>query len=246
MIKGITIVVLASLGAFRCLGFVSPVRRSDRKLAAFMVFPNDGEDALAQALEAQSRSSSWWSTKESLPFDCTACGKCCKTKGSVWMTPDETVGAADYLTMDLDAFIATYGSNTLTNANGKTWVELTNNDRDACIFLDLDSNQCKIYPVRPVQCSTYPFWPDILESEQAWNSEVRLKDDEEESSTIPYWTPLGGGCEGMQQIQDDGVGVGVSIQEAQVKLEAYEWEDRRFPYHATMEPVEKNQDADLL
>jgi hypothetical protein len=95
------------------------------------------------------------------------------------------------------------------------------------------SNQCRIYQARPIQCSTYPFWPNILESEAAWDEEVRLADDKQGG---PYWTPDDGGCEGMQYIMavpaganTDDARVGVSIEETQEKLLAYEWEERRFP-----------------
>jgi Fe-S-cluster containining protein len=31
-----------------------------------------------------------------------------------------------------------------------------------CVFLDAATNACSIYPVRPLQCSTYPWWPEIM------------------------------------------------------------------------------------
>ena len=42
----------------------------------------------------------------------------------------------------------------------------------SCEFLDEDG-RCRIYPVRPLQCRTYPFWPylfsdrALLEAEKA-------------------------------------------------------------------------------
>ena len=38
-----------------------------------------------------------------------------------------------------------------------------------CIFWN---NGCGIYPVRPVQCASYPFWPHLTDSEEAWNAEA--------------------------------------------------------------------------
>lgn len=32
-------------------------------------------------------------------------------------------------------------------------------------------NGCLAYEARPVQCSTYPFWPWILESRSSWEEE---------------------------------------------------------------------------
>ena len=43
---------------------------------------------------------------------------------------------------------------------------------DRCAFLD-DDKRCRIYPVRPVQCRTYPFWPELVESKFAWRAEAR-------------------------------------------------------------------------
>lgn len=41
---------------------------------------------------------------------------------------------------------------------------------DDCVFLGID-NACTIHEVRPVQCSTYPWWPDLMQDEAAWQWE---------------------------------------------------------------------------
>ena len=28
---------------------------------------------------------------------------------------------------------------------------------------------CTVYPVRPLQCRTWPFWPENLSSKQSWD-----------------------------------------------------------------------------
>lgn len=33
---------------------------------------------------------------------------------------------------------------------------------------------CTAYNERPVQCSTYPFWPSIMDSMDSWNAEAFL------------------------------------------------------------------------
>jgi Fe-S-cluster containining protein len=40
-----------------------------------------------------------------------------------------------------------------------------------CIFLRSvgGARQCAIYPVRPAQCRSWPFWPENLSSPEAWN-----------------------------------------------------------------------------
>ncbi len=43
---------------------------------------------------------------------------------------------------------------------------LVNGENDHCVFLE--NGQCLIYEVRPVQCRTYPFWPENLKNKYSW------------------------------------------------------------------------------
>jgi hypothetical protein len=47
-------------------------------------------------------------------------------------------------------------------------IEYGNGD---CVFYG--SEGCKVYPVRPVQCQTFPFWPHVMKTRREWES---LKD----------------------------------------------------------------------
>ena len=38
-----------------------------------------------------------------------------------------------------------------------------------CVFHDGETNRCSIYPVRPLQCRLFPFWPVLLASRDAWD-----------------------------------------------------------------------------
>jgi Fe-S-cluster containining protein len=38
-----------------------------------------------------------------------------------------------------------------------------------CTFFDGKTRGCTIYPVRPRQCRTWPFWDSNLESPEAWD-----------------------------------------------------------------------------
>jgi Fe-S-cluster containining protein len=38
-----------------------------------------------------------------------------------------------------------------------------------CVFLEGSHDRCAIYRSRPYQCRSFPFWPDVLESELSWN-----------------------------------------------------------------------------
>lgn len=58
----------------------------------------------------------------------------------------------------------TFRSRFLTeDEGGETVLKLKPNGD--CIFWD---DGCTVYPVRPRQCRTFPFWPENLESPEAW------------------------------------------------------------------------------
>lgn len=207
--------------------------------------------------------STWLDSMKQLPFDCTGCGNCCKTTGNVYMSPQEVAVAAAYKNMTTTEFIDSYAdykleatttetSNSAVSAGGGDvpWILLQNREPEtgegpaACVFLDRETNMCGIYSVRPIQCSTYPFWTNILESEQKWNEEVRRKDsvDDEidvnmnKQQNLPEWTPDGGGCEGMKlldksetELSNGAESKGVSVDEALQQLSLYKRADRRLP-----------------
>lgn len=40
-----------------------------------------------------------------------------------------------------------------------------------CHFLQ--NNGCRVHSVKPVQCRTYPFWPEFLEYRDLWEEEAK-------------------------------------------------------------------------
>ena len=48
-------------------------------------------------------------------------------------------------------------------------VSLLEKDNYDCIFLK--EGGCMVYPYRPKQCETYPFWAHVLEDSDSWNRE---------------------------------------------------------------------------
>ena len=45
----------------------------------------------------------------------------------------------------------------------------TKKDSSSCFFWE--KTKCLIYEVRPVQCSSYPFWDVLLENKHKWDME---------------------------------------------------------------------------
>ncbi len=105
---------------------------------------------------------------DGLAFECTGCGGCCSGPGEgyVWVTSDEIAAMAEHLGMTVDAFTDAY-----TRRIGRRVSLIEAPDKD-CIFLEpagADGHRgCRIYPVRPTQCQTWPFWPSNLRGPGAW------------------------------------------------------------------------------
>jgi Fe-S-cluster containining protein len=100
--------------------------------------------------------------QDGLRFECTRCGKCCSGfPGFVWVNEEELRGIAEFLGEPLDEVIGLY----TRLLNGKR----TLRDRlsDDCIFYEAGQG-CTIYPVRPRQCRTWPFWESNVLSPEAW------------------------------------------------------------------------------
>jgi Fe-S-cluster containining protein len=108
----------------------------------------------------------WW--EKGIHFSCTCSGQCCRTNDEyayVYMTPKEIQKAAAHLKMTEKDFCAKY----ITKDESLYHVKDPNHD---CHFLQKDG-RCAIYPVRPQQCSEWPFWKENLKSREVWENEVK-------------------------------------------------------------------------
>jgi hypothetical protein len=102
-----------------------------------------------------------------LRFGCQRCGNCCRNHGSytyVYLMPADVSAIARHLGLEEHEFISRY----CQEEDGWTSLRM---DAPACPFLEA-GNTCAIYPVRPKQCATWPFWKENLEP-AVWNGEVQ-------------------------------------------------------------------------
>lgn len=102
-----------------------------------------------------------------LQFECQQCSSCCRyEEGVVIISDREAKQIADFLHMQKKDFIATYCKRIFVqNQVHLSLIEKSNLD---CIFWDSQLKGCAIYSVRPIQCSTFPFWPSLLHSDAIW------------------------------------------------------------------------------
>ena len=105
-------------------------------------------------------SENWY--RDGLRFQCTRCGNCCTgPPGVVWVTQDEIEAIAEYRG---EPYAEVHAMYTRIVGRQRSLRERENGD---CVFYDR-AQGCTIYPVRPRQCQTWPFWDSNLKSEHAW------------------------------------------------------------------------------
>ncbi len=103
-----------------------------------------------------------------LSFSCSGCGGCCAGPGEgyVWVTADEIAAIAAHLGVSEKQMRRAH----VRSVRGRLSLRERRDNRD-CVFLAGGGNggrTCAIYPVRPTQCRTWPFWPSNLGSPDAW------------------------------------------------------------------------------
>lgn len=88
---------------------------------------------------------------------------------------------ADYLGITVQEFAKKY----LRSVDDKYSLKenLPNYD---CVFLK-DQKFCSIYPVRPTQCRTYPFWPRKLISQETWEETAsECEGIQDDAPVVPF------------------------------------------------------------
>jgi Fe-S-cluster containining protein len=101
--------------------------------------------------------------QDGLRFRCTQCGHCCTgAPGYVWVN-DEEIAAIAAHRGETPGETQTLHTR-LVGKRRRTLREKANGD---CVFYDRERG-CTVYPVRPRQCRTWPFWESNVQSPATW------------------------------------------------------------------------------
>ena len=117
---------------------------------------------------SQKRGGPWYA--DGLRFECTCCGNCCTgPEGAVWFSEEEGRAMAAALGLEHDEFLARHSR--VIEGHRSLNEHETEHGFD-CEFLDRRTEPgkafCSIYEARPLQCRTWPFWPEVTRSRSAW------------------------------------------------------------------------------
>ncbi len=120
-------------------------------------------DIVARRMPNQSKK--WY--RDGLRFRCTQCGNCCSgDPGYVWARKEEIKGIAKFLGKPDERLDKEH-----IRRVGFRY-SLTEQPDGDCIFLKRSGGKatCSIYPVRPLQCRTWPFWSDVVRTPESWET----------------------------------------------------------------------------
>lgn len=134
-----------------------------------------------KVLQSESTTEPWYAN--GLEFTCTQCGNCCTgPPGYVWISRVELDRLAAHLNLTVSQVIRQYAR----RVSGKISLREHRNARGEydCIFLEErqvsggdgvvhTKRVCTIYPVRPLQCRTWPFWTENLRSPERWKQSAQ-------------------------------------------------------------------------
>jgi Fe-S-cluster containining protein len=99
-----------------------------------------------------------------LQFECLNCGRCCTGfPGYVYLSERDIARASEFLRIGGDEFVKRHTR--VVTVFHERRLALTERKNFDCIFW---KDGCTIYPARPYQCATFPFWKRHLVSRREW------------------------------------------------------------------------------
>ncbi|WP_191014821.1 YkgJ family cysteine cluster protein [Treponema zioleckii] len=106
--------------------------------------------------------------EKGLKFSCNRCSGCCRlSPGYVYLSWSDLTNLCRWFKVSFEEFVKVYCR----------WVQYYDDSEVLCLkektnydcILWKTGVGCEAYENRPVQCSTFPFWTWMLESEKVWN-----------------------------------------------------------------------------
>lgn len=97
---------------------------------------------------------------EALRFECTQCGACCERPGVIYMEDEDIARIAEHLKISVEEV----QSEMLTQEGG-LWVIKVTRSRQCRFYVD---KKCTIHDIKPLQCKSYPFWPENVCTRADW------------------------------------------------------------------------------
>ncbi len=106
--------------------------------------------------------------EKGIRFECQGSGNCCVSRGNygfVYLSKKDIKKLSDGFKITEQNFIKNYCQKT----DGFIHLKELKKNNGNCIFLK--DNKCTVYKSRPIQCRTWPFWHENMNT-KTWNNEI--------------------------------------------------------------------------
>ena len=124
-----------------------------------------------------------WYEQNGLMFSCNQCSDCCrKPPALVLLSGTDLERLAKWAGVTEEQFTLMY-CRWIPLDDGYDYLSLREKKNYDCIFWN--NGGCEAYTARPVQCSTYPFWTEILASPKSWQEEAKECPGINEGDVVP-------------------------------------------------------------
>ena len=106
--------------------------------------------------------------EKGIRFECQGSGNCCVSRGNygfVYLSKKDIKKLSDEFKITEKNFVKNYCQKT----DGFIHLKELKKNNGNCIFLK--DNKCTVYKSRPIQCRTWPFWPENMNT-KTWNNDI--------------------------------------------------------------------------
>ena len=106
--------------------------------------------------------------EKGIRFECQGSGNCCVSRGTygfVYLSQKDIKTLSIGFKTTEQNFVKNYCQKT----DGFIHLKELKKNNGNCIFLK--ENKCTVYKSRPIQCRTWPFWPENMNT-KTWNNDI--------------------------------------------------------------------------
>ncbi len=106
--------------------------------------------------------------EKGIRFECQGSGNCCVSRGTygfVYLSKKDIKKLSIGFKTTEQNFVKNYCQKT----DGFIHLKELKKNNGNCIFLK--DNKCTVYKLRPIQCRTWPFWPENMNT-KTWNNDI--------------------------------------------------------------------------
>ncbi|HOJ49469.1 MAG TPA: YkgJ family cysteine cluster protein [Spirochaetota bacterium] len=107
---------------------------------------------------------------DNFSFDCQNCGNCCrKDTGFVLLLEKDILRICEKINISKKEFIEKY------TKRDDIFLSLKEKDNLDCIFWDETTyfKGCKIYEIKPYQCTSYPYWVSVFKNRERFEKTIK-------------------------------------------------------------------------